>query len=186
VINHAHTNVKIDFMKSNLNGNHSSGLLTAREVCEQLRLPRSTVYYLTQIGKIRAVRIGKHWRYRKQDIDQYLNGQVFSSPQDRRRNPRLNASLVCQWSIVIENRKSVSGSGQIQNISQGGLLVKNEKFNSQDNSLEADDPIELTCDEMGTIQGRVVRVEKNGHCHFAVIFRHLPEEVKQKIREFIG
>lgn len=63
----------------------SENLLTAEEVSRILRIPLPTIYRLTQQAKIRAVKIGKHWRYRKEDIERYLQfGTDFSREPSRR------------------------------------------------------------------------------------------------------
>jgi len=46
-----------------------SEFLTAEEVAEYLRLPLSTVYKLVQ------VKVGKHWRFRKDSIEKWINDQ---------------------------------------------------------------------------------------------------------------
>ena len=43
-------------------------LLTAKEVSQFLRIPLSTVYELASKGRIRGVKLGKHWRFLKMDI----------------------------------------------------------------------------------------------------------------------
>ncbi len=43
-------------------------ILTVKEVSQYLRIPVSTLYKLTEEGKIPAIKIGKHWRYMKKDI----------------------------------------------------------------------------------------------------------------------
>jgi excisionase family DNA binding protein len=53
---------------------HLNGLLTAHEVSQMLRIPLSTVYHLTSVGKLQAVRIGKHWRYHRSDVEKFLFG----------------------------------------------------------------------------------------------------------------
>ena len=45
---------------------------TAEELSKYLRIPRSTVYFLTQEGKIPALKIGRHWRYDKAKINEWL------------------------------------------------------------------------------------------------------------------
>ena len=45
---------------------------TPEELSIYLRIPRPTIYYLTQKGKIPALKIGKHWRYRKVKIQHWL------------------------------------------------------------------------------------------------------------------
>lgn len=43
-------------------------LLTADELSQILRVPKTTLYTLSQQGKIPAIKIGKHWRYIKGEI----------------------------------------------------------------------------------------------------------------------
>lgn len=49
--------------------------LTTEEVLEYLQVNLRTVYRLIKAGKIPAVRVGRQWRFRKVDIDQWLTGQ---------------------------------------------------------------------------------------------------------------
>ncbi len=44
-------------------------ILNIQEVSEYLRIPVSTVYKLAQNGKVPAVKVGKHWRFMKKDLD---------------------------------------------------------------------------------------------------------------------
>lgn len=46
--------------------------LTTEEVLEYLHLNLKTVYRLLKAGKLPAVRVGRQWRFRKQDIDAFL------------------------------------------------------------------------------------------------------------------
>jgi len=48
-------------------------LLTSEEVSSMLRLPLSTLYRLTKNGKIKGLKIGKQWRYKKEDIISLVN-----------------------------------------------------------------------------------------------------------------
>jgi excisionase family DNA binding protein len=49
--------------------------LTTEEVLEYLNVNLRTVYRLIKAGSIPAVRVGRQWRFRKRDIDQWLEGQ---------------------------------------------------------------------------------------------------------------
>jgi len=49
--------------------------LTTEEVLEYLQVNLRTVYRLIKAGKIPAVRVGRQWRFRKTDIDLWLEGQ---------------------------------------------------------------------------------------------------------------
>jgi len=47
-------------------------LLTTEEVLDYLNLNLKTVYRLVKAGKLPAVRVGRQWRFRKRDIDAWL------------------------------------------------------------------------------------------------------------------
>src|SRR5260370_21780613 len=49
--------------------------LTTEEVLEHPQVNLRTVYRLIKAGKIPAVRVGRQWRFRKRDIDAWLETQ---------------------------------------------------------------------------------------------------------------
>ncbi|HTM23991.1 MAG TPA: response regulator [Vicinamibacterales bacterium] len=49
--------------------------LTTEEVLEYLQVNLRTVYRLIKAGKIPAVRVGRQWRFRRRDIDAWLETQ---------------------------------------------------------------------------------------------------------------
>ena len=49
--------------------------LTTEEVLAYLQVNLRTVYRLIKAGKIPAVRVGRQWRFRKRDIDAWLDSQ---------------------------------------------------------------------------------------------------------------
>lgn len=49
--------------------------LTTEEVLEYLQVNLRTVYRLIKAGKIPAARVGRQWRFRKRDIDRWLDSQ---------------------------------------------------------------------------------------------------------------
>ena len=49
--------------------------LTTDEVLEYLQVNLRTVYRLIKAGKIPAIRVGRQWRFRKRDIDAWLESQ---------------------------------------------------------------------------------------------------------------
>jgi excisionase family DNA binding protein len=59
--------------------------LTTDEVLNYLQVNLRTIYRLIKSEKIPAVRVGRQWRFRKRDIDAWLESQ-------RPRGPRLAAS----------------------------------------------------------------------------------------------
>jgi excisionase family DNA binding protein len=56
--------------------------LTTEEVLEYLQVNLRTVYRLIKAGKIPAVRVGRQWRFRKRDIDAWLDSQRSRSSSD--------------------------------------------------------------------------------------------------------
>ncbi len=49
--------------------------LTTEEVLDYLQVTQRTVYRLIKAGRIPAVRVGRQWRFRKQDVDRWLESQ---------------------------------------------------------------------------------------------------------------
>jgi len=50
----------------------SGEILTVEDVCQYLRIPRSTLYKLARDKTIPAFRVGKHWRFKKDKIEKWL------------------------------------------------------------------------------------------------------------------
>ena len=50
----------------------SSDVLTIDELAAYLKIPKSTLYKLVREGKIPSQKIGRHWRFRKEAIDRWL------------------------------------------------------------------------------------------------------------------
>lgn len=51
-------------------------ILTVGDVCEYLKIPRSTLYKLSKDKIIPAFRVGRHWRFRKEKLEQWLEEQA--------------------------------------------------------------------------------------------------------------
>ena len=54
--------------------------MTTEEVLGYLQVKLRTVYRLIKAGKIPAVRVGRQWRFRKRDIDAWLDGHRAVPP----------------------------------------------------------------------------------------------------------
>lgn len=52
-----------------------SRFVTVGEVAASLRVSNMTVYRLIQSGRLPAVRVGRSYRIREDDVDQYLAAQ---------------------------------------------------------------------------------------------------------------
>jgi len=49
-------------------------ILTIEELSAYLRISKSTLYKLVREGKIPSQKVGRHWRFRKEAIDRWLEG----------------------------------------------------------------------------------------------------------------
>ena len=50
-------------------------ILTVTEVARFLRVPKSTVYKLARGGELPASKIGKHWRFLRRDIHDWMHSR---------------------------------------------------------------------------------------------------------------
>lgn len=48
-------------------------VMTVEDVAAYLRIPKSSVYKLAQLGRIPSQKVGRHWRFRREAIDQWLS-----------------------------------------------------------------------------------------------------------------
>lgn len=47
-------------------------IMTISETSKYLRIARSSLYKLSQEGKIPCQKVGRHWRFRREAIDRWL------------------------------------------------------------------------------------------------------------------
>jgi len=57
-------------------------LMTLPEVAAYLRLSKDTVYRMASGGKLPASKVGSQWRFRKGDVDQWLEKNKNVSHDD--------------------------------------------------------------------------------------------------------
>jgi len=177
--------------------NQNEDLMNVIEVSVYLRIPLKTVYRLAKQGKIKGVKVGKHWRFLKQDIDYYLQhgknkSTILNQPQsiegsDRRSYPRINCSIHCHIEVIIPQKKEVATRGIILNISEGGFFWENCGKVKEFLKVKPDDPIDLNFsidgeDELETA-GRAVRIQDNG---VAVKFRNISGAARERISRYVG
>ena len=79
--------------------------LTTEEVLEYLQVNLRTVYRLIKAGKIPAVRVGRQWRFRKRDIDAWLETQRPRA--DRPLLPSMPARSTRQRVLVVDDEASI-------------------------------------------------------------------------------
>jgi len=85
--------------------------LTTEEVLEYLQVNLRTVYRLIKAGKIPAVRVGRQWRFRKRDIDAWLDSQrprtgARPAPAPAGR-PAANAGAARPRVLVVDDEASI-------------------------------------------------------------------------------
>ena len=57
-------------------------VMTLNEVAEYLRIPRSTTYKLAQEGKLPGQKVGRHWRFHKQAVEDWLKQYRTTKDED--------------------------------------------------------------------------------------------------------
>ena len=50
-------------------------ILKIMDVAHFLRVPKSTVYKLARVGELPALKIGKHWRFLRRDINEWIHNR---------------------------------------------------------------------------------------------------------------
>jgi excisionase family DNA binding protein len=57
----------------------STTMMTLQQVAEYLRVTRLTIHRLLQRNQIPAFRIGRHWRFNVEEIDNWCASRVLSN-----------------------------------------------------------------------------------------------------------
>lgn len=81
--------------------------LTTEEVLEYLQVNLRTVYRLIKAGKIPAVRVGRQWRFRKRDIDAWLESQRPRQGRGTSPAARTAASTSRPRVLVVDDESAV-------------------------------------------------------------------------------
>ena len=63
-------------------------IMTLIEVADYLRIPKASIYKLAQQGRIPCQKVGKHWRFRREAVDTWLE----SGPAQAEGGPGISAS----------------------------------------------------------------------------------------------
>src|SRR2546429_9225389 len=88
--------------------------LTTEEVLAYLQVNLRTVYRLIKAGKIPAVRVGRQWRFRKRDIDAWLDSQrprggTRPAAASATAPARPNAGTVRPRVLVVDDEAGIRG-----------------------------------------------------------------------------
>lgn len=67
--------------------NKSPEILTITEAAQYLRISLSSLYKLAQDGKIPAQKVGKHWRFHKQTLTDWIAAGNLNF-QEHKSNPK--------------------------------------------------------------------------------------------------
>lgn len=178
-------------------------LLTVKEAAKLLHVHIRTVQRLSKKGKIKAVKIGNQWRYKRSDVERYAEFGIDISKEaerkqliekkniersDRRSYQRINSNISCDYSVNLHPFKSIKNKGILRNLSGGGVLFR--AFCDDIKKIYIDDPIKISfkyyyLDKQEYVEtiGRVVRRNDND---IGVKFRNIKESVREKIIEYIG
>src|SRR3977135_196085 len=81
--------------------------LTTEEVLEYLQINLRTVYRLIKAGKIPAVRVGRQWRFRKRDIDVWLDTQGPRGDRQAAAPPAAPVRNAGQRVLVVDDEASI-------------------------------------------------------------------------------
>ena len=60
-------------------------ILTIEELAVYLKIPKSTLYKLVRDGSVPSKKVGKHWRFHKEAIDQWMKQRPNSAKRTSRR-----------------------------------------------------------------------------------------------------
>ena len=66
-------------------------ILTLDELHQYLKIPKPTLYALARAGRLPAAKIGKHWRFRRGEIDAWLKAQQV---RPMKRKPQMEVANV--------------------------------------------------------------------------------------------
>ena len=77
-----------------LNLPNDDSFLTTEEVLAYLNVNLRTIYRLIKAGSIPAVRVGRQWRFRKRDLDTWLDSQRHGDARTAARRPARNRVLL--------------------------------------------------------------------------------------------
>ena len=68
--------------------NSTPDIMTIGETAQYLRISMSSLYKYAQDGKIPGQKVGRHWRFRREAIDRWLEENPF------KKQPRVLAEAV--------------------------------------------------------------------------------------------
>jgi excisionase family DNA binding protein len=67
---------------------NTNEVMTIDELAAYVKVSKSTLYKLVQNGKVPGQKIGKHWRFRREAIDRWLDADSGDAQGQTKRKPR--------------------------------------------------------------------------------------------------
>ena len=55
--------------------------LTLEQIAKYLQMSASSIYKMAQAGKIPAYKVGRQWRFKKEEIDKWIENQKFKKDE---------------------------------------------------------------------------------------------------------
>jgi len=112
---------------------NSEELLTLDEVARYLRVPDKTVYEWAQRGEIPAGKIGTVWRFKKSELEQWVNERLSTNklvPRQSNINPR---TIVSPQRIIFLNYSSKREAllSLAENISTSAEITDPQELSSE-------------------------------------------------------
>jgi excisionase family DNA binding protein len=70
---------ELDSHRQEENGHHQGGLLSIKEVCEELGMGKSWVYQRLRSGEIPSIKLGGAVKVKRTDLDEFIENQPYRS-----------------------------------------------------------------------------------------------------------
>jgi len=121
--------------------------MTAKEVSAFLRIPLTSLWRHTKRGKIRGVKVGKHWRYLEADVHAFLQGTAnfrrdITHISNQRSYARINCDIPATLTVLLPKKTASESGGSIRNLGEGGAFFTHDS-GSKSTKLKVDDPVKI-------------------------------------------
>ncbi|MFB3894555.1 MAG: helix-turn-helix domain-containing protein [Phycisphaerae bacterium] len=64
-------------------------ILTIDELAVYMKLSKSSLYHFARAGNVPGVKIGRHWRFQRSAVDEWMRSSVGSGPKgNAKRAPK--------------------------------------------------------------------------------------------------
>ena len=179
-------------MKDNESQPNITRVLTSKEVSDYLRIPVSTLWTLTKKGKIRGIKVGKHWRYLESEVHAFLNGNgngsvASESISNKRIFQRINCEIPVRIFLLIGQTNDSEKVGMISNLSEGGARIICRGLQAK-----VGDPVKMfflipeNGSHLSEFRGRVIYVYSNSTRELGIKFKNVSPSDRKAIVNYVG